>query len=140
MNYSLLVMESTGMMKMATGEGSPLRQGAGTGSREVFGGGGTPDLSSSSMFLGYVGLYRRKKSVGGASRGPGDRGRTQGLGAPPISWLPRAFPDLNSKSPRSYPFQKSRCGRFHSVWTPFDIPFLRILKQAIKQQYGLASG
>ena len=30
-NYSLLVMESVGMMKMATGEGSPLRQGAGTG-------------------------------------------------------------------------------------------------------------
>ena len=24
-NYSLLVMESAGMMKMATGEGSPLR-------------------------------------------------------------------------------------------------------------------
>ena len=39
-------------------------------------GGGTPDLSSSLMFLGYVDLYRRKKSVGGASRGPGDRGRT----------------------------------------------------------------
>ena len=38
MNYSLLVMESVGMMKMATGEGSPLRQGAGTGSRLVFGG------------------------------------------------------------------------------------------------------
>ena len=38
-------------------------------------GGGTPDLSSVLMFLGYVGLYRRKKSVGGASRGPGDRGR-----------------------------------------------------------------
>ena len=30
-NYSLLIMESTGMMKMATGEGLPLRQGAGTG-------------------------------------------------------------------------------------------------------------
>ena len=29
-NYSLLVMESAGMMKMATGEGSPLKQGAGT--------------------------------------------------------------------------------------------------------------
>ena len=27
-NYSLLVMESIGMMKMATGEGFPLRQGA----------------------------------------------------------------------------------------------------------------
>ena len=32
-NYSLLVMESAGMMKMATDEGSPLWQGAGTGSR-----------------------------------------------------------------------------------------------------------
>ena len=37
-NYSLLVMEIAGMMKMATGEGSPLWQGAGMGSREVFGG------------------------------------------------------------------------------------------------------
>ena len=44
-NYSLLVMESAGMMKMATGEGSPLRQGAGTVSRLVFG--------------GYRGLQRR---------------------------------------------------------------------------------
>ena len=28
------------------------------------------------MFSGYVGIYRRKKYVGGRSRGPGDRGRT----------------------------------------------------------------
>ena len=35
-NYSLLVMESAGMMKMATGDGFPLREGAETGSREVF--------------------------------------------------------------------------------------------------------
>ena len=41
-------------------------------------GGGTPDLSSYSMFLRYVDLYRRKKSVGGASRGPGDRGVPRG--------------------------------------------------------------
>ena len=27
------------------------------------------------MFLGYVGLYRRKKYVGGRPRGPRDRGR-----------------------------------------------------------------
>ena len=26
------------------------------------------------MFSGYVGIYRRKKYVGGRSRGPGDRG------------------------------------------------------------------
>ena len=38
-------------------------------------GSGTPDLSSYWMFLGYMDLYRRKKSVGGASRGLGDRGR-----------------------------------------------------------------
>ena len=37
-NYSLLVMESAGMMKMATGDGFPLWQGAGTGSQEFFGG------------------------------------------------------------------------------------------------------
>ena len=43
-------------------------------------GGGTPDLSSFSMFLDYVGLYRRKKSVGGASRGPGGRGAPGGGG------------------------------------------------------------
>ena len=30
-NYSLLIMESAGMMKMATAGDSPLRQGAGTG-------------------------------------------------------------------------------------------------------------
>ena len=88
-------------------------------------GGGTPDLSSPSMFLGYVDLYRRKKSVGGASRGPGDRGAPRGWARPPISWLPRTSPGLNSKSPGSYPSQKSRSRRFHSVWTPFDIPFLR---------------
>ena len=29
------------------------------------------------MFLGYVGLYRRKKYVGGRLRGPRDRGRAQ---------------------------------------------------------------
>ena len=43
-------------------------------------GGGTPDLLCSSMVLGYMGIYRRKKSVGGASRGPRDRGRAQGGG------------------------------------------------------------
>ena len=37
-NYSLLIMESTGMMKKASGEGSLLRQGAGTWSQLVFDG------------------------------------------------------------------------------------------------------
>ena len=45
-------------------------------------GSGTSDLSSPGMFLGYVGLYRRKKSVGRCSRGPRDRGARPPLGAP----------------------------------------------------------
>ena len=48
-NYSLVVMESTWMIKMATSEGSPLRQGARTGSRLVFG--------------GYRGLRRRNSLI-----------------------------------------------------------------------------
>ena len=63
-NYSLLVMESTGMMKMATGEGlPPLWQGAGTGlgwflvATEASGG-GTPNLCCVLEVLGYMELYR----------------------------------------------------------------------------------
>ena len=61
-NYSLLVMDSAGLMKMASGDGIPLRQGAGTGSRLVLVateacGGRTPDLSSFLEVLGYVGIY-----------------------------------------------------------------------------------
>ena len=76
------------------------------------------------MFLGYVGIYRRKKYVGGHLRGPGDRGRAL-QGGPPILWLARLLLDLHSKSSGSRSFQKSRSRRFHSVWTPFDIPFLQ---------------
>ena len=78
------------------------------------------------MFSGYVGIYRRKKYVGGRSRGLGDRGRAQeGWACPPISWPPRLLLDLHSKSCGSCLFQKSRSRRLHSIWTPFDILFLR---------------
>ena len=124
------------MLKMATGEGSPLCQGAGTGSREVFGGySGTPDLSSYSMFLRYVDLYRRKKSVGGASRGPGDRGRSQGVGAP--SYL--LFPGLNSKSLGLYPFQNRAPEGFIPFGLRLIFLFFEILKQAINNNMGWAS-
>ena len=33
-------------------------------------GGGTPDLGFFSGVLGYVGLYRQKKSIGGVLEGP----------------------------------------------------------------------
>ena len=49
---------------------------------EGYGGGNCVSLSP-WMFSGYVGLYRRKKYVGGSLRGPRDRGaRPVGVGAP----------------------------------------------------------
>ena len=74
-NYSLLVMESARMMKMATGDGSPLRQGAETGldwfsvATEACGG-GTPDLGSVLEVWGYIrGIDIGNKS-GGSTRQP----------------------------------------------------------------------
>ena len=124
-------MESAGMMKMATGEGSPSgRVPERAPERFLVAieacGGGTPDLLCSPMFLGYMDIYRRKKSVRGAMRGPRGWGaRPGGQARLPASWPPWSFLDFNSKSPGSRSFQKSRSRRFHSVWTPFDIPFPR---------------
>ena len=54
------------------------------------------------------------------------RRRPRGCPArPPTSWPSGSFSYVGSKSPGSCSFQKSRSWRFHSVWTPFDIPFLR---------------
>ena len=60
----------------------------------------------------------RNKSGGheGGGRAP--------LGAPPTSWPPCLLLGVGSKSPGSRSVRKSRSRRFHSVWTPFDIPFL----------------
>ena len=87
-NYSLLVMESTGMMKMATGEGFPFRQGAGMG-LELFlvateaCGGGTPDLYCVLKVSGHVGIYGCRRYVRGATGAPRGRGRALGGWARP---------------------------------------------------------
>ena len=71
------------MMKMAIGEGSPSGRVPEQGpdwflvATEACGG-GTPDLLCSLMFLGYMDINRRKKSVRGATRGPRGWGRAQG--------------------------------------------------------------
>ena len=71
------------------------------------------------LVWGYVGIYRRKKYVGGATWAPrGWRAR------PPTSRPPVLFLDVGSKSPGSCLLRKSHSRRFHSVWTPFDIRFL----------------
>ena len=74
-NYSHIIGKAMVLMKMATGEGFPLRQGAGMGldwfsvATEASGG-RTPNLFCSPKFLGYMDIYRRKKYVSGAARGP----------------------------------------------------------------------
>ena len=46
-------------------------------------GGGIRFLAPVLIIRGYVGIYRRKEYVGGASGGPRGRGRTQGGGRAP---------------------------------------------------------
>ena len=46
-------------------------------------GGGIRFLAPVLIVRGYVGIYRRKEYVGGASRGPRGRGRTLGVARPP---------------------------------------------------------
>ena len=88
-------------------------------------GGGIRVLAPVLIVWGYVDIYRRKEYVGGATGGPrGWRARLGGRRAP-TSWPPLFFLDVGSKSPGSCSLRKSRSRRFHSVWTPFDIPFLR---------------
>ena len=60
-----------------------------------------------------------------------------GVGAPPTSWPPLYFLDVGSKSPELYSVRKSCSQRFHSVWTPFDIPFLRNPKTGKNSNSGL---
>ena len=85
---------------------------------------------------GYVGIYRRKEYVGGVTGGPrGWRACLVGVGAPPTSWPPLLCLDVGSKSPGPCSLRKSCPRRFHSVWTPFDIPFLQNPKTGKKQQF-----
>ena len=55
-------------------------------------GGGTPDLLCSPMVLGYIGIYRRKKYVGGPPGCPRGRGRPGGWAHPPPSWAAQDSP------------------------------------------------
>ena len=135
-----------GMMKMASSDGFPLRQGAKTGSRLVFRGyrGLRRRNFRSILFLDGFRVYGYilAKEVGqGGHEGPTrGEGTPRGVGAPPASWPPCLFLDVHSKSCGSRLFQKSCSRRFHSVWTPFDIPFLRNTEIGKKQQFALGLG
>ena len=117
------------MMKMATGEGFPLRQGAGTGldwlsvATEASGG-GTPDLLCSPKFLGYMGISGMKKYVGGPPSCPRGRGRPRGVGAPPTLVGSPGLSWSNSDTPWASSGPKISFVKFQVNWTPFDIPSL----------------
>ena len=65
-------------------------------------GGGIRFLALYLIVWGYVGIYRRKEYVGGATGGPrGWRAHPGGWARPPTSWLPLLFLDVGSKSPGS---------------------------------------
>ena len=104
--------------------------------------GGIRVFATYLVVWGYVGIYRRKEYVGGATGGPrGWRARLGGQARPPTSWPPVSCLEAGSKSPELYSMRKSRSRRFHSVWTLFDIPFLRNPKIGKKKAIlGWASG
>ena len=110
-NYSLLIMENTGMMKMAIGEGFPLRQGA-VMDLDWFSvameasGDGTRVSWFSLIFLGYMDIYRRKKSVRGAMRGPQGWGRAHRACGPlghPLDVRPTPKIPINTQNPIKNP-------------------------------------
>ena len=134
-NYSLLVMESTGMRKMAAREGFPLRQSAGTGldwlsvATEASSG-RTPDLLCSRMFLGYMGLYRRKKYVRGAMRGlRGWRARPGGWARP----LPRALLVYPLSSTPSLLYCFLTKNNFSEGFIPFGLRLVFLFCETLKQ-------
>ena len=99
-------------------------------------GGGIRVLAPVLIVWGYVGIYRRKEYVGGATGGPRGWRVRPPTSSPPVNWL-----DVGSKSLELYSVRKSRSRRFHSVWTPFDIPFIRNPKTGKKTTIlGWASG
>ena len=82
------------------------------------------------MFLGYKSIYRRKKQVGGPTRGPRGRGARR-----PTSWLPRCVSDFIFMSSGFLSVQERSSQRFHSIWYSFSTKLLN--KQKTKTGTGL---
>ena len=61
-------------------------------------------------------------------RGSHEGGGRPPWARPPTSCPPRSFLGVGSKSVGSYSGRKSRSRKVYSVWTPFDISFLRNTK------------
>ena len=136
MNYSLLIMETAGMMNMATGDGFPLRQGAETGSRLVFGGyRGLCWRNSRSRFLfeGFC-IYKnfwRQFQVRGVHEEP-----TRSEGVPSTLVVASGLFWPTSGTPWASSGLKMISVKFQLNWTPFGFPFLRYSKTRKKTETG----
>ena len=92
-------------------------------------GGGTPDLSCSLVFLGYMDIYRRKKSVRGASRGPRDgRARPGGVRAPLSCGL---LEDLMTRTP-SFPDHILPKNHAPEGFIPFGLRLMFLFFETLK--------
>ena len=92
--------------------------------------------SSGTWFLGRIWSRRLGPYVKKQKRMPRDRvARPPPRARPPPSWPPRKLLGVGSKSLGSRSVRRSRSRRFHSVWTPFDILFLRNTEIGKKQQF-----
>ena len=106
----------------------PLRRSADEGSK--MGSRGYRRLQQWKLFFvgsldvfGVRGYIQEEEVRRWPPEGPTRQG-ARPIGGAPISWEPQQLLGLHSKSSGSRSFQKSRSRNFHSVWTPFDIPFL----------------
>ena len=96
-------------------------------------GGGTLDLSSVLEVLGYIGIYRRKKYVRGATR---VEGAPWGVGAP----LPRAFlvDPLTCTPSLLYCFISKN--NFSEGFIPFGLRLIFLFFETLKQAKNSNSG
>ena len=102
-------------------------------------GSGTPDLFCSLMFLGYMGIYGRKKYIDGSPGCPRGRGRAQGGGRAPH---PHGQPEtllVQLRYSMGFFWSKNKfrevSGQLDSVWFSFSA----ILKNKEKQKLALGS-
>ena len=94
---------------------------------------GTEGCGSGNRFRGAPGCFQGMQVyIGKGGRSGEPRGAHEGgvcahppRARPRASWPPRLLLDVPSKSPGLHLFQKDRSRMLHSIWTPFDIPFLR---------------
>ena len=129
------------MMKMATGEGSTLRQGAGTGldwfsvATEACGG-GTPDLGYVLGVSVYIRGFGIGNKSGGSPRRPQGRGTRPGVGhAPTLVGASGLFWSI-SDTPWASSGPKIISVKFQVNWTPFGFAFSAILKNREKTKTG----